>query len=352
MTVRYHQSRGTLAPIYMCQREGIQHGHAVCQAITGASIDAAVGALVLDAVSPIALEVTLAIERELQARLDEAEALRRTHLARVQYDVDLARQRFMRVDPNNRLVADSLEADWNDKLRLLGETHEHYRRQREAECLALTDEQRTRILALANDLPRLWRDAATPDRERKRMLRLIIEDVTLIKGKELLLHVRFRGGATRTLTLPRPAPAWALRQTSPEVVAEIDRLLADYTDVQIARMLTENGFRSGMGTAVNPMMVARVRDHYHLKSRYDRLRERGLLTLAEAAAGLGIAPHTVKHWRRVGLLRAHAYNDKNQYLYERLGADAPARFKYKGISQWDRERRSASHPRNEVQYEA
>ena len=154
MTVRYHQSRGTLAPIYMCQREGIQHGHAVCQAITGASIDAAVGALVLDAVSPIALKVTLAIERELQARLDEAEALRRTHLARVQYDVDLARQRFMRVDPNNRLVADSLEADWNDKLRLLGETHEHYRRQREAECLALTDEQRTRILALANDLPR------------------------------------------------------------------------------------------------------------------------------------------------------------------------------------------------------
>lgn len=73
--------------------------------------------------------------------------------------------------------------------------------------------------------------------------------------------------------MPRPAPAWALRQTSPEVVAEIDRLLAEHTDVQTARVLTDNGFRSGMGKPVNPMMVARVRDHYHLKPRYERLRE-------------------------------------------------------------------------------
>ena len=352
MTVRYHQHRGTLSPIYVCQREGIQHGHAHCQQISGTSIDDAMGTLVIDAVSPMALEVTLGIQHELQARLDEADALRRKQIERAQYEMDLARQRFMRVDPNNRLVADSLEADWNDKLRLLGDAQEHYRQQRAADCVALDDETRTRILALANDVPRLWRDDATPDRERKRMLRLIIDDVTLVKGKELVAHVRFRGGATRTLTLPRPAPAWALRQTSPEVVAEIDRLLADHTDVQIARVLSENGFRSGMGKPVNPMMVARVRDHYHLKPRYERLRERGLLTLVEVANALGISTATAKHWRRAGLLRAHAYNDKNEYLYERPAADAPARYTWKGIRRWDRERRSTSHPPNEVQYEA
>jgi len=352
MTVRYHQSRGTLVPIYTCQREGIQHGHPICQQITGASIDDAIGTLVIEAVSPMALEVTLGIQQELQARLDEADVLRRTAIERTQYEVDLARQRFMRVDPNNRLVADSLEADWNDKLRLLNDAQERYRQQRAADCAAVDDEQRARILALANDVPRLWREAATPDRERKRMLRLIIEDVTLVKGKELVVHVRFRAGATRTLTLPRPAPAWALRQTSPEVVAEIDRLLAEYTDVQIAQVMSENGFRSGMGRPVNVMMIARVRDHYHLKPRYDRLRERGYLTLGELAQTLGISTATAKVWRRAGLLRAHAYNDKNQYLYEPLGADAPARFKYKGISRWNRERRSASHPAHEVQYEA
>jgi hypothetical protein len=352
MTVRYHQSRGTIAPIYVCQREGIEHGHPLCQQITGASIDHAIGALVVDAVSPMALEVSLGVQQELQARLDEADALRRKAVERAQYDVDLARQRFMRVDPNNRLVADSLEADWNDKLRLLNDAQERYRQQHEADQITLNDEQRARILALAQDVPRLWRDAATPDRERKRMLRLIIEDVTLVKGKEFVVHVRFRGGATRTLTLPRPAPAWALRQTSPEVVAEIDHLLDDYTDVHIARVLTERGFRSGMGKPVDIMMVARVRDHYHLKPRYDRLRERGLLTLREVAHVLGISAATAKQWRLAGLLRAHAYNDKNQYLYERPGPDAPTRYTWKGIRQWKRQRRSRSHPTHEVQCEA
>jgi DNA invertase Pin-like site-specific DNA recombinase len=352
MTVRYHQSRGTVRPMYVCQREGIQQGQPICQHISGASLDLAVGDLVLDAVSPLALEMTLAIEHEFQARLEEADAIRRTHLNRVQYEVDLARQRFMRVDPNNRLVADSLEADWNEKLRLLNDAQERYRQQHEADRRALTEDQRARILTLAQDLPRLWHDPATPDRERKRMLRLIIEDVTLIKEKELTAHVRFRGGATRTLTLPRPAPAWALRQTSPEVIAEIDRLLADHTDVPIARLLTERGFRSGMGKTVTADMVARVRDAYDLKSRYDRLRERGLLTLAEVARALGITTSTAKHWRRAGVLRAQAYNDKPQYLYERPGPDAPVRYAQKGVSRWDRERRLRSHPTHEVQYEA
>jgi len=352
MTVRYHHARGRLVPIYLCQREGNQHGHAICQHITGASIDEAVGGLVLDAVNPVALDLTLAIQHELQTRLDETDTLWRTALERLQYDADLARQRFMRVDPNNRLVADSLEADWNDKLRLLAETQERDRQRREAEHAAVTSDQRTRILALATDVPRLWRDRATPDRERKRILRLIIEDVTLIKGQDLVVHVRFRGGATRTLALPRPVSAWALRQTNPEVIAEIDRLLAEDTEGAIARRLTERGFRSGVGTPVTRETVMHVRHHYQLKSRYERLRERGLLTLAEVAQTLGISTATAKHWRRAGLLRAHAYNDKHQYLYDPPGADAPTRYTRKGIAHDDRHRRSLSLRPNEVQYEA
>jgi DNA invertase Pin-like site-specific DNA recombinase len=352
MTVRYRHARGTLFPIYMCQREGIQHGHALCQHITGTSIDDVIGALVIDAVSPLALEVTLGVQQELHARLEEADSLRRKSVERAQYDADLARQRFMRVDPNNRLVADSLEADWNEKLRQLTEAQDRYRQQHDTDCATLTEEQRHRILALAQDLPRLWRDPATPARERKRMLRLIIEDVTLLKGKELVMHIRFRGGATRTLTVPRPAPAWALRRTNPEVVAEIDRLLDEYTDVEIARVLNERSFHSKAGKPVDIMMVARVRDHYHLKPRYERLRERGLLTLDEVAGALGISTATAKQWRLAGLLRAYAYNDKNQYLYERPGPDAPTRYTWKGIRRWHRQRQSRSHPTHEVQCEA
>ena len=193
MTVRYHHARDTVVPIYVCQREGIETGQPICQQITGTSIDAAIGSVVIDAVSPMALEVTLGIQQELQTRLDEADALRRTQIERAQYEVDLARQRFMRVDPNNRLVADSLEAEWNEKLRLLDDAHEYARTQHDADRLTLDEDQRTRILALAQDVPRLWRDPATPARERKRLLRLILEDVTLIQ----------RTGARRARPLPR-----------------------------------------------------------------------------------------------------------------------------------------------------
>jgi hypothetical protein len=92
--------------------------------------------------------------------------------------------------------------------------------------LGVNDEARTRILALATDFPRLWHDPNTPRRERKRLVRLLMEDVTLIKTAEgLTAHLRFRGGATTTLTLARALKAWQLRETSPEIVALIDQLL-------------------------------------------------------------------------------------------------------------------------------
>jgi DNA invertase Pin-like site-specific DNA recombinase len=352
MTVRYRQGHGRLWPEYVCQKKAIRHAEPLCQMLAGASVDDAVGRLLVEAVTPMALEVALSVQQELQVRWEETDRLRRQQVERARYEADLARRRYMQVDPDNRLVADELEAEWNRRLRAVTEAQEEYERQRHADRAALDEEQRRRIMALATDFPRLWQSAGTPDRERKRMVRLLLEDVTLVKGTPITVHVRFRGGATRTLTLPPPLPAWALRKTSPEVVAEVDRLLDDYTEAQIARILTERGFRSGTGKAVNPMMVSRVRQRYGLRPRYQRLRERGLLTLAEAARALRISPATLKVWRGAGLLRAHRYDDKPCYLFEAPGGDAPTRYKWKGISAWVRRRRSALQPTNEVQCEA
>ena len=184
------------------------------------------------------------------------------------------------------------------------------------------------------------------------MVRLLIEDITLIKGADITAHVRFRGGTTKTLHLPLPLPAWALRQTSPEVIAELDRLLDDYTEAKIAVLLTERGFRSGAGKPINDLMVWRVRRHYGLKSRYQRLRERGMLTKAEIATQLRVTPATIKVWRLGGLLPAHPYNDKGQCLYEPPGADAPVRNKWKGLTINKRPRRFVSKPAKGVQCEA
>jgi hypothetical protein len=232
----------------------------------------------------------------------------------------------MNVNPNNRLVADGLEAEWNAKLRDLQEAQHKCEREHEADRTALTAEQSARVLALATDFPKLWCDPKTPQRERKRMARLLIEDVTLIRDDRITAHVRFRGGSSRTLTLPNPLRYWEEKQTSPKVVAEIDKLLDSYTPGVVAGILNQKGCRSGHGKAfTRQMIVDLVRANDSISSRYQRLREKGYLTQEEMAERLGVTSQTVRTWARHGLLRAHPYTDRGQCLYEPPGKNPPTK---------------------------
>jgi DNA invertase Pin-like site-specific DNA recombinase len=323
MTVRYHARQERLVPEYVCQHDGIEHAISICQRVVGDQIDKAIGQLLVESVAPLALEVTLSVQQELQARIEEVDKLRKKQVERARYEADMAQRRYLHVDPANRLVADSLEADWNEKLRLLTEAQEEYERQRQQDRVTVDEQQRARIAALASDFPRLWQDAKTPDRERKRMVRLLLADVTLIRGERITVHVRFNGGATKTLELPKPLTAWELRTTPAEIVAEVDRLTDDYTDKQIVEILNQRGALSGCGQRFNSRIVAHLRREYQLKARYDRLREKGLLTLEEMSARLGIGPKCVIAWRNHGLLRAYPVNDRDDWLYEDPGPNPP-----------------------------
>jgi DNA invertase Pin-like site-specific DNA recombinase len=333
MTLRYHSRHGRLCPEYVCQRKGIENAEPVCQRIPGQELDQTVSHLLLELVNPVTLDVALAVQQELQARMEEADHLRKQQVERARYEAELAQRRYLRVDPDNRLVADSLEADWNDKLRALAEAQQEYERRREQDRRIFTEEQRESILALATDFPRLWRDPNTPDRERKRMVRLLIEDATLLRGQSITLHLRFRGGANRTLVVSQPLRAWELRMTSPEVVAEIDRLLNEHTYGGIAAVLNERGMRSGTGQPFTARYIARIQMRYALKPRYDRLRDLGMLTLDEIAQVLAVHPKTVKTWAVHGLVRQHAYSDKPECLYESPGEDAPRKAQGLRLSQ-------------------
>jgi DNA invertase Pin-like site-specific DNA recombinase len=323
MTVRYHSRHGRLWPEYLCQREGVEYGGPRCQRIPGAGIDEAIGELLVQAVSPLTIDTALAVQQELQRRLDEADRLRHKQVQQTQYEVDLARRRYMRVDPDNRLVADSLEAEWNSKLRILAEVQQECERQREQDRHVLSEEQRAAILALARDFPALWRNPTTPDRERKRMIRLLLEDLTLIRDKHITMHIRFKGGAAKTLTLSLPLNSWQQRKTSRDVVNEIDQFLDQHTYEQIAAILNERSMRSGHGKMFTSRIIAGIQRRYRLIPRYDRLRKAGMLTVEETAAALGICPQRVTIWARHGLLRAHPYNDKNDCLYEPPGTNPP-----------------------------
>lgn len=325
MNVRYSMRRGgQQVPLYLCDRERTRVGARTCQSIPGASLDEAIGQLLVEMVTPLTLEVALTVQDEIRSHLAEASRLRTMQVERAQYEADLARQRFMNVDPNHRLVADGLEADWNAKLRALHDAQERCEREHAADRAPLTDEQRARVLALAVDFPRLWRDPKTPPRERKRLIRFLIDDVTVTREDTITAHVRFRGGSTRTLTLPIPLRAWELTKTSSAIMTEVDALLESHTPGHIATILNQHGHRSGNGRPfTRKMVVDLVKDHEALKSRYDRLRDQGCLTQEEMAERLGITPPTVRKWARHGLLRAHPYTDRQQCLYEPPGAHSP-----------------------------
>src|SRR6266849_3202219 len=163
---------------------------------------------------------------------ERSSKLRKKQVERSRYEADLAQRRYLHVDPANRLVADSLEADWNNKLRALNGAQEQYEKQRKNDQAAISEQQRASIAALAQDFPRLWQNPKTPDRERKRLMRLLLEDVTRIQNAEITAHVRFKGGITQTLTLPRPLNYWEGRKTPVEVVTEIDRGLSSFPVVE------------------------------------------------------------------------------------------------------------------------
>jgi DNA invertase Pin-like site-specific DNA recombinase len=321
MTIRYHTRNGHRIPDYVCQRQRIEHSKPTCQHINGEPVDKAIGGLLIEWVSPLALEVAISVQDELKSRADEVDRLRKQQVERARYEADLARRRYMQVDPENRLVVDTLEAEWNKKLRVLTEAQDEYKRQCEADRMILNSDERSRIMSLATDFPKLWHDPKTQDREKKRMVRLLLEDVTLVKDSGITMHIRFKGGPSKTINLSAPMNAWQLRKTSKGIVSQIDRLLDQYTDGEIADVLNDKNSVSGTGRPFSARMVAGIRRKYGIKSRFERLREQKLFTISEISDSLKISKATVKNWAKNNTLKSYKYNDKNERLYQRPGQE-------------------------------
>jgi hypothetical protein len=209
-----------------------------------------------------------------------------------------------------------------------------------AKRAVIDDAIRERLVTMTTDFKQLWADPATPNRERKRMLAYVVEDVTLVKLPRegtTKIHVHFRGGQTQTLTTVNPKSSAQKVKTPPQVVELVDGLLDDHVYADIAGILNDRGLRPG-GSAragrqdarFTEKRVAYLAHAYGLRSRFDRLRARGLLTKEELADRLGIHVTTLTSWVKHGIIRAHAYNG-HAWLYE--DPPDPPR---KHCSRWDR----------------
>jgi hypothetical protein len=198
---------------------------------------------------------------------------------------------------------------------------------------------RKRLAIMTQDFRQLWNDAETSNRERKRMLVHVVEDVTLVKlNGHTKIHVRFKGGATETLIAKNPLSSAQQITTPPETVELVDKLLDDYIYSEIAEILNERNLRPG--GAARPgcenkrfcaKRVGYIVQMYGLRSRYNRLRDRGMLTQKEIALQLGIHEATVVRWVSAGIIKRYAYNG-HAYLYQDPGSNPPRKHQ----SRWDR----------------
>ena len=345
MTVRYHtRADGTIVPDYVCQNDGIRAAQPICQHIGGAPVDTAISELILRALTPLALETAITVSDELIRQAGQADAIRAAHVQRAQHAADQARRRYLAVDPGNRLVADALEADWNARLRELAAAQDDYATAKTAAAM-LDEQQRARIRALAADFPALWNNPATPMRERKRLIRLLITDVTLTRGQDTITAAaRLPGGQHHTLHLPIPLNAWQERKTPATTITLIDQLLGTHTYSQVASALSQQGLTSGDG---KPWDADRVRAHCHTRhipSLWQRLRDAGMLTLDETAQQLGAHPQSIKRWYRLSLITGHLADDRGTCLYHPGQArPGPALVEAAGKALGDTHRSGRSH---------
>jgi hypothetical protein len=280
--------------------------------VLGAGLDAAIAELLLAQLTPLTLDTSIQIYEELHIQAQEAQRVRDQQVERACYAAELAQRRFLRVDPENRLVADVLEAAWNARLRELAQVQEEARLQNERDQRKLSALEQQAIADLIEDFPRVWNDARTSDRDRKRMVRLLLDDVTVLKKEEVITaQVRFKGGATQTITMAVSHG----RRSAPQVIELMDQLLDEFTDAEVAEQLNQRGWCTSGGKPFHARRVLSLRRDYHLKDHGTRLRERGLLSADEAAKAYGVCRQTIMEWGRAGLLPTYRTNDRGMVVF-------------------------------------
>jgi len=292
-------------PWYYCALGPVRRAAEKCQAIPGASVDEASSKLVVEVMSPVALEVALAVHDEIDSTL----STKRTGYARSRSSA-----RGTKPKRHADAICGSIRTiAWSPtRSRLIGTiscalltaAQDDYERRRSHDAAVLGPEQRERIAALATDFPGDLERHGHLRPDRKRMLRLLIEDVTLVKGQEAIaVHVRFRGGGTRSVSAATPVTGLEELAHARGDGRAVDTLLAQHTEADVATILNERGFRSGQGHRFHSKIVSSIRVKYRLKSRYDRLRERGMVTAEEMSQTNGVSRQTVLRWRKQGLVQ-------------------------------------------------
>jgi DNA invertase Pin-like site-specific DNA recombinase len=314
LTVRY-MGNGGIYPVYECnwqRREGLSTTS--CLAIRCDLLDGPVVERLLEVVEPKQIEIALQAFEELERREETVDNQWRMKLERATYEADLAQRRYENVDPANRLVAATLERQWNNALARVEEINKEFDAHRASRRAVLTDKRKNDILSLAHDLPSLWGSPSTQDKDRKRILRLLIKDITVerVEAKKIVLHLRWQGGACEDIPVLRPPRYCDQIRYSNEVVGQVKRLAQELPDTKIAAKLNEAGLLSAKGNRFTPSVVRWIRHRHHILVPVLKLL--GELTVGQIADKFAVSPNVVYYWIERNVLSARRPDGGPYYI--------------------------------------
>jgi hypothetical protein len=314
VTVRYVGDGGVFA-MYECnwlRRHGIPTRS--CISVRADVLDAAITEEVFKALKPAELELALGALSELEQRDQAIMRQWNMRIERAAYECSLAERRYEEVDPSNRLVASSLEQRWNIALVNLETIKAEAATFQKQKARLVSSEQKMKISALARDLPRVWRSATTQSKDRKRMLRLLIRDITverLAEARQVVLHVRWLGGACSDITVKLPMTLADRVRCAPEIVDRVRELSGTLSDHQIVQVLNQQGLRNSHGQPFKLAMIRWIHYRYNVPSltltRPDEIRVRQL------ADRLGVNIHFVHYWIQKGLIQARKIDERGPW---------------------------------------
>jgi DNA invertase Pin-like site-specific DNA recombinase len=309
LTVRY-RGNGGICPTYQCnrlRREGLATKS--CMVFRCDLLDGVIAEEMLKALQPAELELALAVLNELESRDQSIMRQWQMRLERAEYEVALAERRYQEVDPANRLVAGTLERRWNDGLVCLEDLKKEAAEFQRQEAHVATPEQKAQVLALARDLPRLWHAPTTQSKDRKRMLRLLIKDITVDKPanqKQLRVHIRWQGGACSDVSVQLPLNI-ADRVRYPSAVVEKVRELAGHLpDSEIADQFNREGQVSAKGQPYTAKIIQWIRCRYRIPPA--ELKRADELTVRQVAERFGTSDQVVYYWIDHGVIQSRRIN--------------------------------------------
>ena len=310
-----YTGHGGIHPVYECtRRQTDTHYSSACVRLSADLIDQAVGQRILEILQPEQIEIAFRAVQELERRSQAIDQQWRMRMERLEYQAQIAQRRYEEVDPSNRLVAATLEQRWNEALQARASAQDEFNQHRQQQGLELTEEQKGQLLALAKDLPQLWKSPSTSAQDRKRMLRLLLKDVTVERlnaERKAVLHLRWQGGAVEDLNVDIPLPAPDQVRYPQPIVDRVRYLARSLSDAQIAATLKAEGLLSAKGKTFTVSMVKWIRYRHEIAA--PSLKRPEELTVAEIAQRFRVSSGVVHYWIQRGHLPARSLGPGTPY---------------------------------------